>query len=393
MSAKKIVILAAILSIPLLYLGYQNLVSGTQTSRVAESALAEEPDRRVVVPINDGDTIGSITDALTIPYETVQEIIATSTPVYDLTSIRAGKEIVFYFDHDADELTKVEYEPGTENIVTVTRVDGVWHAEKIPIAYEIKQRMVSGTIESSLYETALEQDLDTRAIIDLAETFAWQIDFAVDIRKGDSFTMLYEERYRDGEYAMPGRIIAAKFNNAGNEYKGYLYEVGGEERYFDPEGNSLQKIFLKSPLQYRYISSGFTGARIDPISGHTAPHRAVDYAAAYGTPVVSVGDGTVVRAGWNGGYGYSVDVRHNETYTTRYGHFSKIAVKNGAQISQGDIVGYVGSTGHSTGPHLHYEIHKFGTPINPLTIELPPDDSLPSEILPDFQAYSAQFDI
>lgn len=353
---------------------------------------AEEPDRTVTVPIEVGNTFGIILEAQGISPETIAEIAVAYEPVYDFASIRAGKELVFVYDHETDALTKIIYEPNSELQVLLEHDANGWHASKDQIVYEIRRKKVSGTIESSLYETAIEQHLDTRAIISLAEAFAWQIDFAVDIRKGDTFSMIYEERYRDGEYVMPGAVLAAVFNNAGIEYKGYYYKIDDDtDGFYDAEGNSLEKIFLKSPLQYRYISSGFTTARIDPINGHTTAHRAIDYAAGYGTPAVSVGDGTVIRSGWNGGYGYSVDVRHNEMYMTRYGHFSRIAVKTGQHVSQGQIVGYVGSTGHSTGPHLHYELYKFGSPINPLTVELPSIEGLSAEVLPAFQEHIKQF--
>ncbi|MBI4090755.1 MAG: peptidoglycan DD-metalloendopeptidase family protein, partial [Candidatus Komeilibacteria bacterium] len=326
--------------------------------------------------------------------ETIAQIASAYEPVYDFATIRAGKELIFIYDHETDELKKIVYEPTTEEQVALSHDENGWHASKDQIVYETRRKKVNGTIESSLYETALEQHLDTRAIIGLAEAFAWQIDFAVDIRKGDTFSMIYEERYRDGNYVMPGSVLAAEFNNAGTPYKGYYYTTNsGHEGFYDADGNSLQKIFLKSPLQYRYISSGFTSARIDPINGHTTPHRAIDYAAVYGTPAVSVGDGTVIRSGWYGGYGYSVDVRHNEMYMTRYGHFSRLAVKAGQNVTQGQIIGYVGSTGHSTGPHLHYELWKFGSPINPLTVELPSTEGLPADILPAFQEYIKQFEL
>ena len=361
---------------------------------IAQEALAEEQGRKVIVTIEDGDTFGVITEELGIPYETVSTIIASSTPVYDLTSIRAGKEMAFYFDRDTDVLNTIIYEPNTEEIVTVFREKNNWTAERVPIEYEIRRKSVQGIIESSLYESALEQGLDERVIIDLAEVFAWQIDFAVEIRTGDTFAMTFEERYRDDKYIMPGTILATKFNNDGTEYKGYYYKEGEEnDGYFDPEGNSLQKIFLRSPLQYRYISSGFTGARRDPITRNITSHYAIDYVANYGTPAVSVGEGTVLHAGWDGGYGYSVDVRHNEMYTTKYGHFSRLAVSAGQKVDQGQIVGYVGSTGHSTGNHLHYELHKFGTPVNPFTIELPSDEALVPESIPAFQEFIKQFDL
>ncbi|MEK9185958.1 MAG: peptidoglycan DD-metalloendopeptidase family protein, partial [Patescibacteria group bacterium] len=212
-----------------------------------------------------------------------------------------------------------------------------------------------------------------------AEIFAWQIDFAADIQKGDSFKVFYEERYRDVQYIMPGKILAAEFTNTGKTFRGYYFAgSNGKAGYYDEEGNSLQKQFLKSPLQYKYISSGFSYSRLNPITKKVSAHRGIDYAANYGTPAVSVGDGMVIQAGWNGPYGLSVLIRHNDTYQTRYGHFQSLArgIAVGAKVKQGQVVGYVGATGQATGPHLHYEMHKFGSYVNPFTVEIPPGEPI-----------------
>lgn len=391
---KKYVFLFFILALAIVFTVWRPELSFRNSGRPGTNVQAEEPDRKVSVTIEAGNTFGVMLEQQGVSPETIAELAVTYEPVYDFAAIRAGKELTFFYDHQTDQLKKIIYEPSTEEQVVLSHDENGWHATKDQIVYEIRRKKVSGTIESSLYETALAQDLDTRAIIGLAEAFAWQIDFAVDIRKGDTFSMIYEERYRDGQYAMPGSVLAAEFNNAGTLYKGYFYTAAdGHEGFYDASGNSLQKIFLKSPLQYRYITSGFTTARIDPINGHVTGHRAIDYAAAYGTPAVSVGDGTVIRAGWYGGYGNSVDVRHNDEYMTRYGHFSRLAVKTGQHVTQGQIVGYVGSTGHSTGPHLHFELHKYGTAINPLTVELPSTEGLSADVLPAFQEYIKQFEL
>lgn len=354
---------------------------------------AEEIDRVVTVKVQNGDTFSSILSAHEISYTTINEILEASAGVYDFTKIRVGKPLSLAFDKTTGELIGLIYEIDSEEQAVVAHANDTWAVKRQPIEYEIRTKKVEGVIESSLYEAALAQGIDERAIISLAEIFAWQIDFAIDIRVNDTFTMIYEERYVNNEYAMPGEILAAKFNNSGTEYRGYTYVLpDGETGYYDPEGNSLQKMFLKSPLQYKYISSAY-GVRIDPISHRTSMHTGIDYAAPHGTPAVTVGDGTVVAAGWNGGYGNAVDVRHNERYTTRYGHFSRIAVKVGQKVSQGDIVGYVGSTGWSTGPHLHFEIITNGKQVNPLKVEIPPSEGLAPELLPEFQEYIQQFEL
>ncbi|MFA7088388.1 MAG: peptidoglycan DD-metalloendopeptidase family protein, partial [Patescibacteria group bacterium] len=252
----------------------------------------------------------------------------------------------------------------------------------MPIPYETRIVSKKGNISSSLYEAALEKEIDERAIIALADAFQWSIDFAMDPRVGDTFKFIYEEKYLDDEYIRPGKILAGKYVNSGKEY--YVFYFDGEkdnEGYFDEEGNSVQKLFLKAPVAFKYISSGFTtGLRYVEAFNVSTGHRAIDYAAPSGTPIRSVGDGTITMAGWNGSYGYMVSVRHNGTYSTNYAHMSKMAVKKGAKVKQGDIIGYVGSTGFSTGPHLHYEMVKNGIKINPLTEVLPPGKSLNEEI-------------
>lgn len=363
-------------------------------AHISDTASAEEPDRKVTRTIESGETFGYIADEVGVDAETRTAILSATKETYDLASIRVGRDLEFYFNHDTGDLKKIIYQINSEETLAITAGDSGWQAKRQAIPYEVRQKTLEGSIQSSLYETALENNWDTRVIISLAETFAWQIDFALDIRVGDSFKMIYEERYLDGQYVMPGKILAAKFTNNGKEFRAYYFASSeSDDGYYDTDGQSVQKILLKSPLQYRYISSGFTGARIDPINGHTTSHRAIDFAAAYGTPAVTVGDGTVLRSGWNGGYGLSVDVRHNEAYTTRYGHFSRLAVKAGQKVKQGQIVGYVGSTGHSTGPHLHYELHKFGTPVNPFTEELPPTEGLAADLLPAFQEAIAKYNI
>lgn len=342
--------------------------------------------RDVVVKkeITAGSTFSLLANSAGIATVTVNRILESSRPVYNLATIVAGKDLEFIYDSKTNELKALIYEINSEerlvvqNAATSTVYD-YWEAIKEPIQYTTEIANATGVIDSSLYETMVSQGLDQRLAIALAEVFAWQIDFVGEIQKGDSFKVIYEKRFRDGEYAMPGKVLAAEFINDGRLVRGF-YFPGGEskEGYYEENGNSLQKVFLKSPLQYRYVSSGFTYARKNPVTGIVTPHRGLDLVANAGTPVVSIGDGTVVQAGWNGGYGISVKVRHNEVYTSVYGHFQGLAkgIRVGARVQQGQVVGYVGSTGISTGPHLHYEIHKFGSFENPFKVEVPAGEPL-----------------
>lgn len=336
------------------------------------------PESVLKTTIPTGATFSDLSRWLGIATNTANAILESAKGKYNLATIVKGRDLALVFDAFDGGLNKLVYEIDNDKELIATQQEGGWQAEVAPISYEIRAKEFEGVISDSLYVAITGAGLDQRLALAVAEMFAWQVDFAADIRTGDSFKIIYEDRYRDGEYAMPGKIFAAKFINDGVAFKGF-YFPGSEktrEGYYDEHGEALQKVFLKSPLQYKYISSGYSLGRVNPITKKVAPHRGIDYAAPAGTPAVSVGDGTVIQAGWNGPYGISVLVRHNETYQSRYGHFASLAkgIRVGAKVKQGQVVGYVGSTGESTGPHLHYEMHKFGSYVNPFKVEVPPGE-------------------
>lgn len=339
------------------------------------------PDRIVAKEIPKGTAFALLALEAGIGSETVSALLESSKNAHDLATIVSGKNIEFIFDRETDALKALRYALNSDEELRIDWMpeQETWRARVRPIAYDIQTAMLAGVIDSSLYGAIVENKGDERLALALAEAFAWQIDFAADIRKGDSFKVIYEARYLEGGYHSPGRVLAAEFTNDGKTFRGYYFESAETKAgHYDDDGNSLQKEFLKSPLQYKYISSGFSYARVNPVTKKVAPHRGIDYAANYGTPAVSVGNGTVVQAGWNGPYGISALIRHNDTYQTRYGHFQSLAkgIRVGAKVTQGQVVGYVGSTGQSTGPHLHYEMHKFGSHVNPFTVEIPPGEPI-----------------
>ncbi len=235
-------------------------------------------------------------------------------------------------------------------------------------------RRVEGVIRSSLWEAFTDMGEDPRIALKLADVFAWEIDFVTDPRVGDSFTIVFEElEYPGGEVEI-GDILCSKYVNEGKEHLVFRFsDEDGDPGYYDSDGSSARRVFLKSPLSYRRISSFFSNARFHPILKVYRPHHGVDYSAPRGTPIVSIGDGRVVQAGWNGGFGKYVEIRHNNVYASCYGHLSGYGggVKRGARVSQGQVIGYVGSTGLSTGPHLDFRIKKFDSYVNPLTIDCP----------------------
>lgn len=380
---------------------------GLESSNQENQKVIEEPviqDRIIEIKIEPNSTYGKLMDEAGVSHATSSLIFEAAKDVYDLSNIRADRSLFLYYDAETDELKQLVYQIDSEEELYVIKkqdttnkiqtstssedvIEDQWFAERRIIEYEIKEVTLEGELETSLYQWALDNDVDVRAIIELADAYQWTIDFAIDPRVGDTFKFIYEERYRDREYKMPGKILAAKYLNEDSEFQIYYFEESEENKgHFDESGISVQKVLLKAPIHYRYISSGFTtGLRCLELFHLCTNHRALDYAAAIGTPVRAVGDGTVVYAGWSSqGYGYMVSVHHNDTYTTNYAHMSRILVSYGNKVKQGDTIGKVGSTGLSTGPHLHYEILKHGTKINPLTLELPPGEPIKEENLGRF---------
>ncbi len=381
-------LIAGMLGLSLLFLGGNNHFSLEQ----------EESLDIIRKDILTGSTFSVIASEAGVATSTASAILAEAKEVYDLAKIVAGKQIAFAYDKTTGALKELQYEINKEEKLLVTNTSTTsienWEAKLIPIEYTTEISKAMGVIESSLYETITSQGLDERLALAIAETLAWQVDFAAQVQKGDSFKVIYEKRYREGVYDHPGKILAVEFINAGEKFQGYYFESPETKAgHYDEEGNSVQKVFLKAPLQYKYISSGYSLNRFNPILKKFTRHRGIDYAAPSGTPVVTVGDGTVVQAGWNGYYGIMVKVRHNEMYSTVYGHFSSIAkgIKVGTRVRQGQIVGYVGSTGLSTGPHLHYEMHRFGSLVNPFTETIPPGDPINEADLAAFNAMKEKY--
>jgi murein DD-endopeptidase MepM/ murein hydrolase activator NlpD len=245
---------------------------------------------------------------------------------------------------------------------------------------------VKGTITGSLYETMMALGETPQLIMDYTDIFGWEVDFFSEVQPNDSFAILFERRYCDSVCIGYGVILAATYWGQVGSFTGYRFtDPEGTTDYYNAEGQNLRKTFQKSPLRFSRVSS-FFGRRRHPILRRVRQHAGVDYVAPRGTPVEAVADGRVVSAGWSGGYGRLVVVGHAEGYQTRYGHLSGFAkgIRSGAPVRQGQVVGYVGSTGLSTGPHLHYEVRKFGSAVNPLRLNPPRRSPVRKEFLPQF---------
>lgn len=233
---------------------------------------------------------------------------------------------------------------------------------------EVRYNFAQGEINSSFWNAGVAAGLTDNQIMHLAGIFGWDIDFAMEIRSGDTFNVIFEERYIDGEFVGYGDIVAAEFVNQGEQFQAIQHEDGN---YYTPEGRSMRKSFLRAPINFKYVSSNFSKARFHPVQKRWKAHRGTDYVAAVGTPVMAAGDGKVIKAAYDKYNGHHVFIQHGESYTTKYLHFSKRAVKKGDTVKQGQTIGYLGSTGLASGPHVHYEFLVDGVHRNPRTVSLP----------------------
>ncbi|MBU0646114.1 peptidoglycan DD-metalloendopeptidase family protein [Patescibacteria group bacterium] len=370
-----------------------SLPGRAETQPGAEFAPAEPVRTEQTYTVAEGDTFTSVLENLNFDYQQALDIVEAAAETFDFTNVRLDKTFrVVSVDGQRQTL---EYEPNKEDLVVVDLTADGYQTEVVPIPYDVTIERAEVTIDESMFLSGLNAGLSEVLILDLAETLAWEIDFATQVQTGDSFVVVYEKRTRAGQDAGVGRIHAASFTNVGQTSYAYRYTNTNEETgYYDAAGSSLIRPFLKAPLSYNRISSGFTYARFDPITSVLGTHRAIDYAAPLGTPVLAVGHGTITSLGWNGPYGNFIDIHHNDTYQTQYAHLSAYAkgLRVGSEVEQGQVIGYVGSTGHSTGPHLHYQVKVHGELVNPLEIEFPKGESLSEEELPDFLNKKTELD-
>lgn len=337
----------------------------------APQSVSTEQKKVAEYEIKSGDTFADILGSFKVPYDQALAVMNSSKEAFDFTKIQAGKVIKLVFINEA--FAAVEYPLTSETVVIVVKDNDSFKATTQPIPYKVENVAAQGIITDSLFLAAQNAGIEDKVTMELADIFSSDIDFATDIRDGDSFSVVYEKRSLDGKDAGAGKVMATRFMNSGTTYTAFRYN----DKFYDAEGKSLTRQFLKSPLNYPRISSGYSYQRTNPVTKQVTPHRAIDYAADSGTPVIATADGKVTTAGSKGGLGITVELKHGG-YMTQYAHLSKIAkdVKIGVTVTQGDVIGYVGSTGISTGPHLQYAMFNDGNPINPLTAEFPRGDSL-----------------
>lgn len=322
--------------------------------------------------IQSGDTLASALSRLKIDDLEIQRLLATDAVRQMASSVRAGQRI--QATTQDGQLLSVQFERGDAPALTVRRQGEGFVSEESSELLETRVVMRSGRILSSLYGATDSAGIPDKIADQMAETFSTSLDFRDDLRRGDTFSVIYTVNYRNGEPIAAGKLLAAEFVNAGKAYRAVLFrDPFGREDYYTPEGESLKKGFLRSPLEFSRVTSSFSNSRKHPVYGFHRAHTGVDFGAPTGTRVKATGDATVAFAGRRGGYGNLVILRHHNGYETYYGHLSAFApgIRPGRAVGQGEVIAYVGSTGASTGPHLHYEVRIAGQPQNPMTIKLP----------------------
>ncbi len=359
----------------------------------AEASAPETETRSISGSVRSGDTLSVIFEAHGLDPMHVNPVVAAARKTYDLARLRVGNPYSF----DISGKGSVEaftYQYDEENLLKVTSRPGGFVAEDIAMPYERRTAHIGGVVRDNLISSVN----NPAVALTLSDVFAWDIDFATGLREGDTFRAVVEALYRDGKLARYGKILAAEFVNDGQKHRAYRFiprSEGGNGSHYGQDGKSIRRAFLKAPLTFRRISSGYSYGRYHPILKIVRPHLGVDYAARAGTPVSAVGDGTVTFAGWKGANGNLVIIKHPGSYTTSYGHLKKISrgVRRGKKVTQGQVIGWVGSTGRSTGPHLDYRVKQGGRPVNPVKLVMPRETSVPKDDMEAFKALKESMDM
>lgn len=336
--------------------------------------------------ITQGQTLSTIFASKGIGSKVTDHIARNHKDVFDVGKIRSGKRYYFLISNDTLETPLFWiYEIDRRNYALFSLTDSLtaWRFQK---DMEVQLARTSGVINTSLWNAVIDNGGDASLAVHLSDVYAWTIDF-FGIQKGDCFDVVYDRQYIDGQPVGMGEVIYCEFVHCGDTLRAIAYEQDGITSFYNEKGENLRKAFLKAPLNYRRISSTFSNSRYHPVLKVYRPHHGVDYAAPAGTPVSSIGDGVVIKKAYqSGGAGYYLKIKHNSTYTTSYMHLKGYAsgIAEGVRVKQGQVIGYVGSTGVSTGPHLDFRVFKDGTPIDPLKMESPPADPVKEEDMEQF---------
>ena len=333
--------------------------------------------------VKNGENLSIIFEDFNVPLNTAYRIFRLDNKKL-LSKIKPGDEMRFTYLRN--EITNIEIGKDSINSLIVDLTDGI-SIKEITKEVELVRSFKSGIIKTSFYESALEAEIPDSVIMDFAYIFGWDVDFVFDIREGDSFFLVYETAFSNGEKIENGDIVVAKFINNGNVYKANRFFTSvNKKEFFDDSGNNLQKAFLRAPLDFAYISSHFNPKRMHPVLHTIRAHNGTDYAAKRGSPVRTTGNGTIKYSGRRNGCGNEIVIQHTNDYSTRYCHLDKFhsGIKKGKKVIQGETIGYVGSTGLATGPHLHYEFKIGNKHIDPVKLKLPSAEPISINLRSDF---------
>lgn len=359
----------------------------------AESLVEEAPvdPLHKVVKVANGDTLSTVFAKVGLSAAVLHEVLGSSKDAKQFTRLKVGQELAFNFSQEG-QLQSLSSKLGALESIRLEKAENGFAFKRDLVKPEVRSVYSHGVIDSSLFVAAKRAGLPHNLTMDLANVFGYDIDFAMDIRHGDEFEVIYEEKVVGDKRVGSGDILSARFTNRGKTYTAVRYtDKQGNTSYYGADGTSMRKAFIRTPVDFARISSRFSNGRRHPILNKIRAHKGVDYAAPRGTPIKAAGDGKVVLAGRSGGYGNTVVIQHGSRYRTLYAHMQGFAkgVRNGANVKQGQIIGYIGTTGLSTGPHLHYEFQVNGTHVDPLSQKLPMADPIAKSEKARFMQLSA----
>lgn len=336
------------------------------------------------IEVRRGQTLSTIFESNGLPAADWMEVLALGTDAARLKRLRVGETLNLRMSAE-QRLAELKYELDEQHTLHVQRDDnGQLEALIIAAEMERKSTQAAGFIQNSLFVDGRRAGLSNRLIMELAEIFGYDVDFALDLRQGDRFSVVYDDIYRNGERLRDGNILAAEFVNQGRVYRALRYQdPAGRATYYTPDGQSMRKAFIRTPVDFTRISSPFNPNRRHPILNTIRAHKGVDYAAAAGTPIKAAGDGVVEFVGVQGGYGRVIILKHGRQHTTLYAHLSRYreGLRAGSRVQQGQVIGYVGASGLATAPHLHFEFRVAGVHKNPITVTLPRANPLPQSVV------------
>jgi murein DD-endopeptidase MepM/ murein hydrolase activator NlpD len=363
-------------------------------NRLEEVTSKEGKYKEIQGTIKKGETLFDIFKKYGLGIGELFRLREASADIHRLRELYPGQPYKILVSDD-NQINSLNYWIDDDHILNITHTESGFVAEKVAVDYEKRIMHMGGTIKDNLISSVGEDRENLMLALQLSDIFAWDIDFTTDLRNDDIFKIIVEGLYLNGEFKKYGEILSAEFTNNGEIYHAYRFEYDGKFDYYDDSGKSLRRAFLKAPLSFRRISSGFSQKRFHPVLKIYRPHLGLDYAASAGTPVSAIGDGSVVFAGYKGQNGNIVSIRHFNGYRTYYGHLSKIAkgISKGIKVKQGQIIGYVGATGLATGPHLDYRIKVNNRFMNPLILKLPRGRSVTNKLMAEFRDFKNKMDM